>query len=193
MRRIAVIAIAAWSACAPRIAPLVDADEIAGAFLLQQHLRVTRPDGVTELDAVLQNGCGELLLMALTPLQTRAFVVRQRGRRIESDLAAGVALPFDPARVLVDVERTYFVPIGDPPRDGSRTVHWRDQQIDETWRDARLVERTYFVGRREQVRVEYPDGMRPGELPRRTALVYGASGFRIDVETMARTEIRCAP
>ena len=193
MRRIAVgIAVATWTACATRIAPLVSTDEIPGAFLLQQHLRVTRPDGgVTELDAVVQNGCGELLLVALKPFQGRSFVVRQRGRRIESDIAADVALPFDPARTLVDLERTYFVPIADAATDGRRTVQWRDQRIEETWRDARLVERVYTVRGREQVRIAYPDGMRPGELPLRAALEYGATGYRIDVETVTRTEIRC--
>jgi hypothetical protein len=180
------------TACAPRTAPLVDTGEIPGAFLLRQHLRVSRPDGgVAELDAVVQNGCGELLLMALTPFQTRAFVVRQRGLRIEADRAAGTALPFDPARMLVDLQRTYFVPIGDPPPGARRDVDWRGERIDETWSGGRLVERRYAHGGREQVRIAYPDGMRPGELPPRASLVYAATGYRLDVETVSRTAIDC--
>jgi hypothetical protein len=97
------------------LAPIVATEEIPGDFVLVQHLRVTRADQVQELDAVVQNACGELLVLPLSPFGKPAFVIRQRGLSVAVDAAVPAApLPFEPERVLLDIERTYFVPLGAP-------------------------------------------------------------------------------
>jgi Protein of unknown function (DUF3261) len=193
----ALAACAAQRARAPRaLAPIVATEEIPGDFVLVQHLRVTRADQVQEFDAVVQNACGELLVLPLSPFGKPAFVIRQRGLSVAVDAAVPAApLPFEPERVLLDIERTYFVPLGaPPPADGRREVAWRGETIDEAWADARLRERVYRgdtgAGR---LRVAYPDGMTAGELPARASLTNESLGYAIDVTTVSRTEVDCPP
>jgi len=191
---------AALCACAaPRgpagpIVPLVATSEIPGDFLLVQRLRVSRDGGVQEIDAAVQNACGELVVMLLSPFGKPAAVVRQRGVRVSVDpVAAGVPLPFEPERILLDVERTYFVPTS-ARADGVHEIAWRGERIREVWRESRLQERSY-EGRAGggRLRVTYPDGMSAGDLPLHASLENETSGYRIDVATIARTQIACPP
>lgn len=57
-------------------------------------------------ESVLQVHCGELTLVGLTPMGTKAFVLRHDGRSLDADFIAVDEPPFDPKFIIRDVVAT---------------------------------------------------------------------------------------
>ncbi len=115
-------------------------------FLLQQRLTFTRGDVERTLQTALQRRGDELVLIGLTPLGTRAFVVQQQGLEVsaQSHLPGDEPLPFPPRAVLIDVQRA-LLPVldGPPPSDGRRSGERAGEAVSERWANGRLVERRF--------------------------------------------------
>jgi hypothetical protein len=176
-------------------APLFASDEVPGDFLMQQRLRFRWDGREGELDAAVQSACGELTIILFTPFGTPGTVIRQRGREVEVEARQAGALPFAPERILVDVQRTYFVPLpGDAPPDGVHERRLAGQRIEETWRGGRLVERVFHPEAEggDRVRIRYPHGASAEDPPEAAALESERYGYRLDVTTLARVPVDCA-
>lgn len=167
-------------------------DEITGSFLLRQRLQYRWREQAGSFDAAVQNACGELTVVLLTPFGTRAGWIRQRGRNVESESGA-MPLPFAPMHILRDVQRSYLIPVVAPPGGADTSARWiGGELLTEIWRDGSLVERVFDDGARgERLRVRYPRGVRPGALPVAASLEAEPAGYTLDVETVSRTEIAC--
>lgn len=71
------------------------------------------------------------------------------------------ALPFEPDWILFDVERAWFV-FGTPPSDGNgqtETPYWEDVTVMETWRDQRLIRRSFVRNGTPDTDIEYEPGL----------------------------------
>lgn len=177
-------------------APLLASEKIRGDFSMRQRLsfRVGEHDKGA-IDAVLQVHCGEVVVVALTPLGTRLFSIRQRGLSTEVEGVTSHPLAFAPLRVLLDVHRVYLYPVADPPLpDGGHGVRVGSLKLVEQWRGGRLVRRTIpdrdgdAVGR---VVVTYEGGLSPTEVPPRVLLRNELYGYELEIETIERQELRC--
>jgi hypothetical protein len=177
------------------LAPLVSTAEIPGEFLMQQRLRFRWKQQEGQADAVVQMVCGELTVLLLTPFGTPAVVIRQRDRHveIESKLPGMWTLP--PEYVLRDVQRTYFVPIGDPAlTEGRRQLAYGGESIDEVWAGGRLVERSFTAergGTQTRIVIGYPDGATRSEPPRTATIDAPHWDYHLEVTTLSRVELTC--
>lgn len=204
MKRTAIALLLALDACAapiqrpePTSAPSetlalpLSTDDIEGNFLLRQRLHYRWREQSGSLDAVVQNTCGELTVVMLTPFGTRAAWARQRGSNVEGE-SGPMPLPFGPERVLLDVQRSHLVPVVAPVDGASQTTkRIGEQRLEESWRDGLLVERVFEDTRGGRLRVRYPTGVRPGEIPSVAELEATPAGYTLDVETVARSELEC--
>jgi hypothetical protein len=168
------------------LAPLVATSEIRGEFLMQQRLHFQWREQSGQVDAVVQMVCGELTVVLLSPFGTPGVVIHQRDRAVAVESKLPGPWSFPPEYILRDVERTYFVPLGERERGG--------EAIEEEWSGGRLVRRT-FTGTRggapAQVAITYPDGMTRDDPPRRASIDAPQWGYRLDVETLSRVELTC--
>ena len=186
------------AACATRVAPpapaapetgrapLVATSEIRGEFLMQQRLRFQWREQSGQVDAVVQMVCGELTVVLLSPFGTPGVVIHQRDRAVAVESKLPGPWSFPPEYILRDVERTYFVPLGERERGG--------ESIDEEWSGDRLVRRTFTStrgGADSQVVITYPDGMTRHQPPPRASIDAPGFGYHLDVETLSRTELVC--
>jgi hypothetical protein len=178
------------------LAPLLSSEDIPGNFLLQQQIRFSWNGREGQMDAAVQSACGELTIILLTPYGTPGTVIRQRGRRVDVTSPYAGKLPFEPARILLDVQRTHFVPLPSPaPPDGSREWFFHGQRIAEIWRGGRLVERVFHSDDRadeDRVRVRYPDGATADDPPESATLESERFGYQLDVTTLSRVEVSCS-
>lgn len=169
--------------------------EIAWNFLARQRIAADHRDREGRFEAVLQKKGDELLLLALTPYGSRAFLIRQRGEEITLERFVRRELPFPPRFILLDIHRAFFRGLPGAPRaDGVHRGTFDGDVIEERWRGGRLFERSY---RRQDARpegvivVRYEDGMRPGEsMPRTVTFDNGWFGYRLEIVT---TEFRPLP
>jgi hypothetical protein len=174
---------------------LVATQDIAGDFLIRQRLRFRFGDRQGSFEAVVQKRCDEVTVVGLTPLATPAFAIHQRGLevRVESHLPG--PWPFSPRHVLLDVHRIYFLPLADrTPADGVHRVRRGGETVVERWAAGRLLERSFEGVAGDppgRVVVTYPGGATRAGMPREVRLENEAYGYRIDVTTLSRTELRC--
>ena len=153
---------------------------------MQQRLHFRWHEQQGQVDAVVQKVCGELTVLLLTPFGTPGVVIRQHGRdvRVESKLPGPWSFP--PEYILRDVQRTYFVPLGEVARGG--------ESIEEEWSGGRLVRRTFTStrdGAPAQVVIAYPEGMTKDAAPQRASIDAPKWGYHLDVETLSRVELVC--
>jgi hypothetical protein len=176
-------------------APLLASEDIPGDFLLQQQIRFRWNEREGQIDAAVQNACGELTVILLTPYGAAGTVIRQRGRRVDVSGRYAGELPFDPERLLLDVQRTNFVPFSSPaPPDGTREWRFHGQRIAETWNGGRLVERVFDSAGEtgDRVRIRYPDGATAQQPPAAASLDSELFGYHLDVTTLSRVAVSCS-
>jgi hypothetical protein len=201
-RLIPVLLIACVSGQAPEPAASLEAPgelvataEIPGNFLMRQQIDYRYGEQSGSFEAVVQKHCDELTVIGLTPFGTRAFSIRQRGSEVSVESHLPGAWPFPPRYVLLDIHRSYFVPIPkNPPREGRREIPHGDGSILESWSAGRLLKRSYRPppgGSAGRVVVTYVGGATAREPARRVRLRNERYGYHLDVTTAYRTELTC--
>ncbi len=177
------------------LAPLVSTAAIPDQFLMQQRLHFHWHQHEGQADAVVQMVCGELTVLLLTPFGTPAVVIRQRDRHVEIESKLPDMWTFPPEYVLRDLQRTYFVPIGDPPvTDGHRQLEYGGESMEEVWAGGRLVERSFTTGpggAQTRIVVGYPDGATRSDPPRAATIDAPHWGYHLEVTTLSRVELTC--
>lgn len=202
-RRALVLAVLVTvAACAPRRReppPLPDADRLGPAFLARQRVIATIGDERRGFDAVLQYDGRELLLLGLTPMGTKAFAVRQRGRTATSETFVDRPLPAPPTAILLDVHWSYFLDGAAGPT--ARADGWHRRRVDglrvrERWEGARIMQRTIVPPGGDPVHIRYDGGLPAGpvseDFPDRVRLDHeGPAGLdlRLEITTVQHTPI----
>lgn len=179
-------------ATAPSSAPpepqvLVSTDALTRPFMARQRVVASHAGRQTAFEAVLQFDGSELLLLALTPLGTKAFVLRQRGVEVEFEAFVDDPLPFDPRYILEDVHRTYFVGLpGAPLGDGWHEARRGEEILRERWAARRLHERRFEPcrGSEPPIVVIYEGGLDPAAGLPSVRLQHGRHGYVLDIETL---------
>jgi hypothetical protein len=113
-------------------------------FLVHQHVTIrARRAGQPasgQFDAIVQKQGDTLLIVGFGPMNVKAFLLQQRGDRIEFTQFYGPALPFSPRNVVVDVHRVFFqrLPPPAPGFAGARRGELDGETVEETWRGGEL-------------------------------------------------------
>jgi hypothetical protein len=176
-------------ACVSPSGELVTTDEIPGNFLMRQQIDFRYGEQSGSFEAVVQKHCEELTVIGFTPFGTRAFSIRQRGIEVSVESRLPGGWPFSPRHVLLDIHRSYFVPISEnPPQEGTRETSHGRETILESWSAGRLVERRYQPG---SIVVTYVGGATAREPARRVRLHNERHGYDLDVTTVYRAELTC--
>jgi hypothetical protein len=166
---------------------LVPSEALGRPFTVRQRL-TAQHQGRTlpTLEAVLQVHDGVLHLVGLTPLGTRAFVITQKGITITAENLMKETAPLEPRDVLNDIHRVFFrgLYVGKPaPYDGQYSGSDDSESITESWRNGRLVHRSF-------TRPDHPgtieiDFSGPGEvIARDVALHNGWFGYQLRIVTV---------
>jgi hypothetical protein len=118
-----------------RARPLVATGDIAGSSRCSSAASLARATGAA--DAVVQKVCGSSPCCCSRP-SARPASIRQRDRAVTVESKLPEPLAFPPEYILRDVQRTYFVPLGEPSR---RLVAARlRRRVDrEVWTGGRLA------------------------------------------------------
>ena len=152
-------------------------------------------------ETVLQKSCGSLVVAGLSPLGTRLFSFHQTGLDVKVEVMRGGDWPFEPERILLDVHRTYFYPLADPPlSDGLHELRFGAERLRERWHAGRLVERRVALGAHEGsqwMSISYRDGPPPNQTddPRwrspSVRLVNPLHGYEIEIDIAVYQTLKC--
>lgn len=167
--------------------PLVDPRKIPGDFMWQQRVSALHGETKGAFDAVVQKKAGELLVLGLTPMNTRGFSLTQRGSEIEYKQFVPFDLPFSPASVLYDIHRAFFYNLLSAfPTSGTRHSTFEAERLTDEFSQGRLLRRVFenVSGSEEDLTIEYaPVGYSLGMPPEITTIDNRAYGYRLRVET----------
>jgi len=109
--------------------------------------KVTAQWGKSEsrsFEAVLQKQGDKLTLLGLNPMGQMGFAITLHNGVIDFQNKAGMALPFPPRFILLDVQRAFWPWLGaKPAADGERTGEAPGERVVETWSNGRLQRRTF--------------------------------------------------
>lgn len=129
---------------------LVDTSDMGADFLSRQRVTFLRGETESSMTAVVQKKGDELVLLALTPFGSRAFMIRQQGTEFEVQSFVPQPFPVPPRFVLLDVHRVNFMRLGTPKKNGEIAEQRGDERIVERWESGRLIERRFY-------RNDYPE------------------------------------
>ena len=166
--------------------PLVDPREIPGSFLWQQRVSARHGKKRGGFDAVLQKTASTLLVLGLTPFNTRAFSIEQRGLKFEYKQFVPFELPFSPESVLIDIHRCFFFGLTEEtPKEGTRVTRWKTEILRDTFADGQLQERVFanVSSTGEDIVVTYDKPYLPFAPPPNVELHNRAYGYVLRVET----------
>jgi hypothetical protein len=155
----------------PLFYPLLPPATFGGSAEFEHVLKGEYGGRSFSLHALVKVDESRLLLIGLTPMNTRAFTVGYDGQRIEMDNPAGVRVPFPPEVILSDVQQMFWPSL--PDRDGWQVKTNSSQ------------ERQFLFSGRPISSVRF------GELPggRRTIdLTNGKYNYRLFLEIVTDTE-----
>lgn len=180
-------------------AKLAPTGELGDGFTLRQHLRFQADGHGGSFEAVVELHCGELLVVGLTPLGTRAFSIRQRGLETEFEWMLAEPLPFSPERILLDVHRSFLYPLPDAqsdalPADGLHARRFHEIELQERWSEGRLMERALEEKSGERVGrwvARYAGGVAPGAWPMSTSIESGLFGYSLEITTLSWQPLAC--
>jgi hypothetical protein len=172
---------------------LPNASGLAPPFLARQRVVATAGAERRAFEAVLQYDGSELLLLGLTPMGTKAFVVRQRGTVATSESFVDRPLPAPPEAILLDVHWSYFLAADTPRKDGwhRRTLH--GLRLRERWQGGRVHERIVAPRGGVPVRIAYADGLVEGRFPAGVIVVHedprGRRSLRLEITSLSHDPI----
>jgi hypothetical protein len=188
------------AACAHRPQPLPDeagypgtlADlrRVPGDFMWRQSITASYGKQRGRFEAVVQKQGDRMLILGLTPMGTRAFLLEQQGAQTKATVYVDRAMPFPPKYVFLDVHRTYFLGIAPPPTGDGWHQEVRDgETIRELWRGGRLFERRFErLDHRPsgQIVVRYDGGYAPAPVPHPGHIVLdnGWFGYQLAIDTL---------
>jgi hypothetical protein len=153
----------------------------------QQRVSATHGTKHGSFDAVVQKKQRELLVLGLTPMNTRGFSLRQQGSDIEYTQFVPFELPFAPASVLYDIHRAFFYNLLEAfPNSGTRHSTFEGEQLTDEFSEGRLIARRFanVSGSTQDLTIAYsPVGYARGVPPEITTIDNRAYGYRLVVET----------
>jgi hypothetical protein len=167
--------------------------DYAGDFAIDQHVTATFGDVAQSFRAVIEKHGDALVMVALGPSGSRAFVLAQHGSEVTFESHLPEPLPFPPEYMLLDVHRAWLVHLpGAPLADGTHVGTIDDEEVTEVWADARIRSRAF----------RRLDGTPPGTLtitfeggldprldqpaPARVVLDNGWFGYRLVLDQLTR-------
>jgi hypothetical protein len=167
--------------------------DYAGDFALDQHVTASFGDDSQSFRAVIEKRGDSLVMVALGPSGSRAFVLAQRGHEVTFESHLPRALPFPPEYMLLDVHRAWLVGLpGAPLADGSHTATIDGEEVTEVWADARVQSRAF---RRLDgtppglLTITFEGGLDPRvdqPAPTRVVLDNGWFGYRLVLDELSR-------
>jgi hypothetical protein len=167
--------------------PMVDPSEIPWDFLWRQRVSAKHGESKGAFDAVVQKKGDSLLVLGLTPFQTRGFSLTQKGTQIDYEQFVPFDLPFSPKSVLIDIHRSFFFGLlQDLPPDGVRRLDWKKEQVTDRIVSGSLISRTFLNvgGPGGRITLSYgKEGYRPGRPPPSVRLTNEPYGYELQVQT----------
>lgn len=171
---------------------LVNMSDVPWNFEWRQTIEADYPNpkqaGVREratIEVVLQKQGNVLTMVGLTPMGTRAFVARQEGVTVTCDSEPN-KLPFPPALVFLDVNRSLFVGISTTAlADGWHTQRSHGADIKDLWQGGLLIERELFDPHfNSKLSIRYNPGYKTEMAPGRLVLTNHRFGYRLTITTL---------
>ena len=145
---------------------LVEPDALPDGLFWQQRIKASFRGREVSFEAILQKEGPELLVVGLTPVGAKAFVLRQIGSEFSFEALTDHELPFPPRFMLIDIQRCFFPFAPAPETDGERTIQVGGETLREEWRAGKLRSRS-FEGRpspyETPIRVRYDYSMESPE------------------------------
>ena len=181
---------------------LVDPAQLGADFMWRQSVTATfrDPDGNQQsvsFEAIIQKRGDTLLVLGMTPVGSRAFLIEQRGQHVSLRRFVDQDLPVPERYILVDIHRAFFGGIpadesGTLGEDGFRTARLNGEEVRELHRGGRLLERHF---RRLDSkpsgtsRIDYGEGATGSGPAEVITLDNGWFGYQLVIKTLEHTRL----
>jgi hypothetical protein len=174
---------------------LVSTHQIPGHFSIRQQLEYRYGEERGSFEAVVQKLCDEIVVIGFSPFGAPAFTIYQRGLKVRVESRLPGPWPFSPSNILLDVHRTFFLPIPETPLpDGSHATTFGRSLVRERWESGRLIERRIHRAVEDDpgaIVITYVGGARRGAPAREIRFENGIHGYRIDIAVVAYERLTC--
>jgi hypothetical protein len=174
---------------------LVSTHQIPGHFSIRQQLEYRYGEERGSFEAVVQKLCDEIVVIGFSPFGAPAFTIYQRGLKVRVESHLPGPWPFSPSNILLDVHRTFFLPIPETPLpDGSHATTFGRSLVRERWESGRLIERRIHRAVEDDpgaIVITYVGGARRGAPAREIRFENGIHGYRIDIAVVAYERLTC--
>jgi hypothetical protein len=173
---------------------LLPVSALRGNLLLRQRVTIRWKQREESFAAVLQKREDELLLVGLGPMNAVGFTLTLDERGVQFENRSGREMPFEPERILADVQRVFYPWIEadgrctECERHATRVGLEVSERVGQQYLEERRFEDSSGARSGEIViRFEdwIEDGIENGSIPGRAVLSNGWYGYELIVETQS--------
>jgi hypothetical protein len=169
---------------------LLPVSTLTDDLVLQQRVTIRWQDREEHFDAVFQKRGDELLLLGLGPMNSVGFTLTLDGEGVRFENRSGRELPFEPERILADVQRVFYPWMADEKSctNCEQYIVRGDLEVSEKIGPERILERRFvdLSGRRDkEILVRFEDWLEGETIPSRAILRNGWYGYELTVETLS--------
>jgi Protein of unknown function (DUF3261) len=167
-------------------------------FFLRQEILAKHRGRSVKYQAALEKRGDVLRLVGLTPYGSPAFMVEQSGDQVRFIAYVDLDIPFDPAHMLVDVQRVLFAGSGIGSRlvDGVHEFESGDGKVVETWAAGSITSRVFFDSEStaEIARVEFQGALEPTFITCPTVILRDQTHkYEIEIRTVEQYPLSSVP
>jgi hypothetical protein len=167
---------------------LLPVSVLQGDLILKQRVTIRWQGRAESFDAVLQKRGDELLLLGLGPMNSVGFTLSLDDRGVRFENRSGREIPFEPERILADVQRVFYPWISATPSCMNCEQHGARAGLDVSEKiGPEMLEERRFTDssgeRTGEIVVRYTDWMDGGTIPGRAVLSNGWHGYELTVVT----------
>jgi hypothetical protein len=163
---------------------LLPSDSLGKDLFWRQRISASFQDREESFQAVVQSSNGVLLVVGLSPMGTKSFILRQEGLDSTFEEFVDGEFPFPGRFILIDLQRCFF-PLGstDTIHSGVNLFQFNGETVEETWRDGQLVTRRFqrpgYGEHGEAIVVSYEDWSEDGSTAKKVTLENGWFEYRL--------------
>lgn len=170
--------------------------DLQAEVMLQQRVTIRWSNNKEQrsFDAVLQFHGGKVVVVGLGPFGRPGFSIEYSdatGIRVEN--RTGHEIPFSPAHIVSDVQRTFYPWLSTDRGDSmSRSGSFGGFEIEERFKDDRLYERSFRMSKspeRGRLRIVYTGWSDTGIAPKHVRIHNQWFGYQLDIETLSEKRL----
>lgn len=167
---------------------LLPSESLDKDIFWRQRISASFQNREVSFQAVIQSSNGVFMVVGISPMGTKSFVLRQEGMMSTFEEFVDGDIPFPGHFILIDIQRCFFpLAPSEAMLSGTNSFEWNGETVEETWKDGLLVSRRFqrpgYGELGESILISYEGWSEDGIMPAKVTLENGWFEYQLTISS----------